>query len=461
MSTAAGRQTVLARWQVLKRDYPAAPLPLPIATYAVAADVSENKIHDAVTILAGHPQKGELTRLVNSYMKDHLELYTLEALQHLVETVRLTAGVVKATEFLSTLALYVLTTQQSAEVQLSVRHALLKELRYNASAASVLLRPLCCLSRPVPEDVEELLQTVQLAQRGFFVNPDDFAFVLQLCVAAECDAQARDLWEWVQHTSAAWDQVAASMALIALCRLGDAPAALACVRGLAERSLVPLVDAQRSLIYLLQAQTPPELLYADQLVDVWYAREALWTGPAQDVGVELLGAHYAHRGGARLLQLASDAAEALRGNEAEARRFLLADGVSVALCAALQVEGASTRAALLDLCHAADHLLGPALVDHPSLVCLALMAARYLGKPFAVENSFLAKLQNMSEANFAKLAMEMAEEYTATSAGDRLHLVQDVAKVMGKVTPKEVEMWLQLLEDVRGTDPKQRVSPSR
>ncbi|EPY24283.1 hypothetical protein STCU_07257 [Strigomonas culicis] len=461
MSTAEGRRAVLARWHALTRDYPAAPLPLPIATYAVAAHVQENCIQDAVTILAGHPQKAELVQEVNEYMKGRLEAYSFASLRALLETVRLSAGVVHPTAFLSTLALYTLATQQSAEVQHEVRHALLKEMRYNPSAVSTLLRPLCCLSRPVRQDVDELLQVVQLAQRGYFVNPDDFGFVLQLCVAAGCDRHARDLWAWMQHTSALRDPVAVSMALIALCRLGDTPAALACVRGLAEANLVPLVDAQRALIYHLREQTPPELLYADQLVDVWYAREGPWTGPAQDVGVELLAAHGAHRSGARLLHLASQAAAALRADEAEARRFLRADGVAAALCAALQVEGAAAHPALQQLCRGVCGLVGPELGQHPPLACVALLAALDGAKPLRLEESLLAALGSMSDENFAKLAMGIAEEFTAVSAGDRLRLVRDVAKAVGKEAPKEVEAWLQLLQDVRETDPKSRVSPPR
>ncbi|CBH11612.1 hypothetical protein, conserved [Trypanosoma brucei gambiense DAL972] len=432
-----------------REKYPVAPLPVPIAAGLGRSYLLQREPRRVVALLSSHPSAREvgtqLMQLLSS--KNGIEAKTLLQLADALRPV----SVGMCCELLCALAEKVAKTDDAREV----KQMLMREIREVPHLSGTLINSLCLLSdHTLAEDRQNVVDAFNIALRKSFVSPRDYGAVLLFLARGGDHRKVLTLWLWMSHSSARWDQTAASAVIISASLTRKMNTAIDAIHCLAEANLDPTVEAQRRFIRFLAYRVPPLAAYAEQLVTHWHTPQQLWTTDARLVGVELLYTHYHAKNYEHLqgcLQVADASIEeagrmAERSDNKEStdelrHKILRITGIPYIL-----------RHFSLDI---ADEpwlqnfyrsgMRMKDLGDYPLLLGVMASFARHMKE----EEKFLEDIRNikMSPENFEVTSTFIAEDKCFRNAEDTLHFVNCMGDVFSMEVPKGVVNWLELLSE--------------
>lgn len=432
----------------------AAPLPIPLASCRVLAFMKRSQHLEAATILATHPQQRAVLEDVGRYISRYPNVYSLSNLKNMMEVGRGVGGSV-ATTLLKAAVLQFYETQKAqqgssegsaTEVE-QLQSLLMRHIRFDPSAAAALLRPLCLISNTSAVHRDNVFETMQIAMREQRMDPGDFGYVLQCMWKARDARRVAHIWSWAQHTSACWDPLAVSVAVMAYSRMKKMDEAVECMQRLAETDVDISLEAQASFFSFLAERDPPLPQYAEQLANHWYPnRRLLWRGDAQAVGVQLLYIYFACGHYNSLVSLLEEVCESNSSMPEELQRFLRNTGVPVLgrHFSDLAVENPFLCKLFFDV-----PLSMEKLEEHPEVLGLLLCVGSSLDR---VEDAYakIEACEGLSIESFSRAVEFAAAQYRKRKvpASFVLSLLKGASARARMPLPAELEGWLQLASEI-------------
>eukprot|EP00796_Vickermania_ingenoplastis_P012106 gene12106-8330_t len=451
--------------ETLAQLSPSAALPVPLAAAVVDSHLSRGSAAPLVSLFATHPDQGDLVRSVAEGWRRTGGKGAVVPLSEVVHYLNLLSrvdapldSVVFAVQCAVT-PLEHLTPEalEAVEGREELRQWISRFVRYHPGTAPALLRPLCVVTTARVADPEfaqmsreAVVEVVRQALRVGFVAPQDCGLVLRIVRQPH---RVLQLWRWMQHTSAKWNQEAASAAVVAQSRLRRFSEAVTTLQALAGARVRPTAEAQVAFIDLLAHTVPPLPEYADQLVRFWYEKTPdRWRTGAVDVSAAQMFLHFRCGNYAQCLDLMSEATEHLLGGsdsdgEAALVEFVSSRGVYSVV--RYFFDDILKSHLLLELFYNAPLSLIKEFAARSTVISILIGIARRLPGGSDITNLCNALegiAPMMDDHTFEQVIRATAEDYSLTSAEDTLRVMRDIAASLNKEIPEEVLAWIQLLE---------------
>ncbi|RNF01046.1 hypothetical protein TraAM80_07259 [Trypanosoma rangeli] len=419
--------------QAFRTRYPLAPVPVPIGAALGRSYLLQGKMRRAVALLASHPSARALAEATRQLLAHDCSV-DADALLQFVDAVRPVSSVISC-DFLGVFAGRLARAGKTQEV----KQRLLRDIREAPHLAGTLLRSLTELSDPANlEDRHNVAEAMNIALAQSFVSPMDYGPVLLLLSRGGEHRKVLALWSWMRHSSARWDQTAASAVIISASLSRKMNVAIAVIQSLAEANEDPTIEAQKHFIQHLASRFPPLPRYADQLVTHWHTDAQLWATGARVVGVELLFAYYHVKEYEPLRDWLIRAATNAATEEAK-QAILRVKGIPY-----IMRHFASSIAEepwLEDFYVAGMHMED--LGEYPQLLGLLSTLARHR----KAEEELMDAIRGlqMSVEAFDEMATFVADDIFFRNAEDTLQFIHNMAEALSQQVPTNVRSWLQLL----------------
>lgn len=445
-----------------------APLPLPLASAMTLSALIKRDFTSFVSHLAIHPQQDIVFKSVAQEMsKMELSISGWTSLlsyaKKLDASPDTVAYIVMRLSASSGSSHFKVpenaTLQGSTEKEREeIRSWIVRYIRYHSAYAPLFLSSLCALTfrrdRSVTEsEIEDLLETLQMARISGYVSPNDCGLVLNFSLSS---SQILSQWRWIQFTSAKWNQNAASAAVFAFSKHGRFSGAVNALQTLASVSLDPNTPAKVSFIELLSQVTPPLSGYGDQLVEYWFSDPSeLWDERNVTVAAALMFLHFRCGNYQECLNILSTAVSRLVPSSSEEKLSMPQKGAFISFICSQGVYqvGNCLMSEILEC-----EKLRRFFFDEPlsileefassfTVIAFCIRMARSGRIPEGREKLLkdLQKLKGLVENNcFKKIMRSMAEDQKF-SASDTLNDMEEIASALGREVPPDLVAWKKLV----------------